>query len=477
MTEQVSAFLEKSIVCPVCSKESRQQKLKNRLCSSAEQESDQHVIRWNWTDPQYEGIKPQFYVLLHCPSCSYTDMIADYENPSGDIKFGGIKKLFESLKGPDKEFLKKLTPLIAVHPMTFESAMNAHLANIYIQELPQEKEYKNLVKLGRLYLRAAWLWRERAPQSKAVQASGVLADIERLTTETEKPLTNTEERIERLQTMLVRRVKSLNLSPDEEKSHPYQKVLGGLERSVGEIHQALGRLREFMQQDASGTLVSSAKGDSEYVGHPSYFEFLMAMTKYWPKLPLNERDCLKEAVRYFTEAYFTELNFDEVERVMTTNALIVDLHLRLEDYDSALQAIASVYKAGMDGKMTLQKSLREKKKDGKLSEKDEMQVESQISRIDYVLQKTAERRHEVKDSKVKSMMPRIQPILDENKGKAIEDIETILTDAGIPEDIVEVLEENGTLGGGQPNGKAKADTNTESSGKRGGLFGIFAKAG
>lgn len=468
MPEAVSAFLERVVACPVCEEETVQNKLQTRFCSPAEQESDQHVVRWNWTDPSYEGIKPQFYYLLHCPKCYFTDLAADYERPAGDAKFGGLKKIYLTVTGARKEILRRLSPKILVHPMTFESAMNAHVAALYIQELPNEPEYKNLSKLARLYLRAGWLWREKNPRSQKSAASGALADLDRAAGDLEKALSAGQDRMETLNNLLFRRLKSFNLSAEDENNHPYRQILTGFQRSLSEARQTSGKLRQLLEQDASGALgVAGAGSQGRYGGYFSYFDFLTSLGELWPDLPLNERDCLAKSVKYFTETYFTELNFDEVEKVISVNALIVDLHLRLQDYDAALKDIASVYKAGMDGKMQLQKQLRERKKDNKLSEKAQMQIESTLARIDHVIQKTAERRHEVRELKLQSFMPQIQPILDAERGKLPDEaIRLKLQQAGIPNDVLESLADSGALGGGQ---SAKEDSEKKS------FFSFFGK--
>ena len=431
MPEEISAFLNKKTPCPVCGEETVQKKLQSRFYSPAEQESDQHVVRWNWTDPRFEGIKPQYYQIMHCPICYYTDLAADYETPSNDPKFNGIKKLYQILKSDRKEFLKKLSPYIFVHPMTFESTVNAHLAALYVQQIPEEKEYKNLTKLGRLYLRTGWLWREKNPSSKS-GSSSVLQDIERSLSELEKPFHETQERMENLNNWLFRRIKSFNLSPQEEAAHPYQLVLKELRSDFNLARQTLGKLSHLLELDASGNL-ASAKENNTYAGFQNYFDFLAEMMKTWSEIPLNEKECLTMASRYFTDSYFTELNFDEVEKVLAMSSLIVDLHLRLKDYDSALKAISSVYKAGMDGKMALQKEMREKKKENRLSEKDQMTIESKISRIEHVIQKTSEKRSEIKNLKLQSFLPQIQSALS----KGNENPELKLQESGIPEDVIE----------------------------------------
>ncbi|MBI2264023.1 MAG: DUF2225 domain-containing protein [Armatimonadetes bacterium] len=360
-------FLEKRLDCPACEAETVQKIIKTKLYTPGERESDQHVVSYTWLDPDFQGINPSFYFIFTCPSCNFADVSSDFEDPSKDPKNSAIRKIFQNAGTREKDVLQTLVKHVDPENVTFESAMNAHLAAIYIQELPPDPEYRNATKLARLCLRAAWLWREQNPSSEGgPQPHNIGLLVDRV----ERAFEPMDLDMNRVRDACTRRAKELGL-PDV---NPYQDALSGLQRAWSNFRKCTAKLRHTFDRDQRGELMS--KSSAKYNGFPSYFDFLLYMADRWSGIPTNERDCLAKAVHYFTEAYMREFDVEAVEKTITTNALIVDLHMRLEDYEKALSSVVSLYKNSMDTKMELQKRLRDSKKEKKMSEKDLMAVGS-----------------------------------------------------------------------------------------------------
>ncbi len=164
MNTQNTAFVSVPVKCPICERESHQRYVKSKLFTPIEVEADQHVVEYKWESPKFEGIRPNFYHIWHCPHCHFCD---EKEVFRGEDKSGGKlelirEKLLIASRAPGSFItcMGREIDLIQEY-VTLESALCAHLQATYIQEMlsPNMRQYQ---KLGKFYLRTAWLFREKA---------------------------------------------------------------------------------------------------------------------------------------------------------------------------------------------------------------------------------------------------------------------------------------------------------------------------
>lgn len=446
VNQEKTPFLEKVVACPVCEEEGRFLSIKSKLFTPGEKESDQHIKHYTWIDPDFQGINPAYFTLWHCTRCEFTDFSADFEEPSRDLKNITIKEHCLNIGKKDKEFLSLLGKHIDPYNMTFETAMNMHLAAIYIQELPKELEMKNVTKLGRMYLRTAWLWREASPQASEEVSQESVAAIIRAYRELSQNLDRFQDSIKKLDELVYRRIKELNATPIQETSNPYRDMLNAIGMTLRYFRKSIVKFERVIETDKSGELFTGKdKDQGGYFKYPSYIDFLVHLAGYWPKIPTNERDCLAQAVDYYTQTYMSEFDMTEVDKIITTNSLIVDLHVRLGSYEQALRTIGNLYRDGMEQKLELQRKLREKKKE--ISQREEMQIESQIGRIEYTVGQAAERRREVKELIYLKFLPKAQSVIAEHPGASPEDLDDCLKDIEVPQEIIEELRSRGVYPG------------------------------
>lgn len=163
MAQKDTAFIIVSCKCPICEHDSRHRYLKSKLFKVGEIEDDQHVIDYHWEDSRFEGIRPNFYHIWHCRNCQFCD---EKEPFRGEDSSGGKlelirEKVLIGAKAPSSVLarLGKWIDLEREH-VSLESALSAHLLAIHVQLLlsPNRRQH---AKLGRLYLRLAWLYREK----------------------------------------------------------------------------------------------------------------------------------------------------------------------------------------------------------------------------------------------------------------------------------------------------------------------------
>lgn len=456
VNEVKTAFLEKVIPCPVCEEQGRHLYIKSKLYAPSEKESDQHIKYYTWIDPDFQGINPAHYFLWICQFCHFTDITSDYEEPSRDLKNNTIKEHYLNMGKKDKEFVGIMAKHIDPFHMTFETSMNMYLAAAYTQELPKDPNLRNIPKLARLYLRMAWLWREISPQSSEEVVLGSIGNIEKTYKELSLNLERFQDLLGKLDESAIRRLKELNATLEQETSNPYKDMLNAIGMTLRYFRKSMVKFEKLIDSDKKGELLSEKGHDAGgYYNFPSYIDFLIHLAGYWPKIPTNERDCLAQAVHYYTQAYMQEFDIEEVEKVITTISLIVDLHVRLGNYEQALRTIGNLYRDGMEQKMELQRKIRERRKEQSISQREEMQIESQIGRIEYTISQAAERRREIKELIYQKFLPIAQNIFSQYPSESGEILEGYLKEAKVPEEIIDELKEKGVFPGSSKGEKKK----------------------
>ncbi|MFA6244591.1 MAG: DUF2225 domain-containing protein, partial [Candidatus Hydrogenedentales bacterium] len=163
----VSPFIHKPICCPACLEESEQPHFRMRMYLEGERETDGHVIEYKWLADKAEPVHPPYYYLYFCRHCSYTDVTSDYSRPVDNEHVPSVLRAFKRAPDREKAVIALLAERIEYEDLAFESAMVLHFLAAYIQMLTPQNEMDNL-KLARLLLRIAWLYREHAPSEGGV---------------------------------------------------------------------------------------------------------------------------------------------------------------------------------------------------------------------------------------------------------------------------------------------------------------------
>ncbi len=164
MSAKNDAFVTVPCKCPICQMESRHRYVKSKLFTPEIVEDDQHVVKYKWESPMFEGIRPNFYHIWHCPTCHFCDESSVFRGK--DDSGGKLELIQERLliaqRSPNN-FVSRLGKFVDMNPeyIPMETALCAHMLAIFIQEMltPNNRQY---AKLARLYLRTSWLYREKS---------------------------------------------------------------------------------------------------------------------------------------------------------------------------------------------------------------------------------------------------------------------------------------------------------------------------
>ncbi len=160
-----SPFYIRKTKCPVCDAANEQRWFHSKIYSERNVDLDKHVGKYMWTEKAFENYLPHLYYIWHCPNCHYSDYYAEYGNPLKDqySNFRFLKDAFIDKYHDDprvEKIVDKLGENIDYNKMNYYQAIKLHLLAIFIQEIMEETEERNVFRIGRFYLRLGWLYRE-----------------------------------------------------------------------------------------------------------------------------------------------------------------------------------------------------------------------------------------------------------------------------------------------------------------------------
>lgn len=158
-----SPFVPVKIRCPFCGIESTQRYIKSKAFQAEVIEEDSHVAVYNWENPEFAMVRPNFYHIWHCPSCHFCDekeVFRGEDSSKGKLELIKEKLLIHS-RMPNS-IISNLGAMINFNQDVYhvDSAILAHILAIYGQEL-LSLNMRQFPKLARYYLRLAWLYREK----------------------------------------------------------------------------------------------------------------------------------------------------------------------------------------------------------------------------------------------------------------------------------------------------------------------------
>ena len=263
MPSKQSPFVTKAIACPVCYAKTEHRFFRRRIFIIEETEPDQHVIRYKWTSDAVERVNPLYYAIYFCPECFYADVAEEFSKPYETESGAATVKAFKQAAS-DNTLISLIGQHIDYEDIDFDVALRLHLLAVTVHSLPPI-EPQDPYKLARLYLRIAWLYREREQgqpegvdaDSAADDASGhdagcapqLLAAAEAFQ-ESCSQLAIQWEDIEHLARQRARELAQAGAG----SGSPYPPCIQALTTAWNELNDGLGQLRDVAFRDASALL-------------------------------------------------------------------------------------------------------------------------------------------------------------------------------------------------------------------------------
>jgi hypothetical protein len=355
MSELKSAIYLRNVPCPACGAVGGYPDLKTGMCAEEEREADQHVARYRWLRPDVSPAHPPFYALAHCPTCGFTDFKEDFFEPAGarETRTSLIAPRLKAEIGRRGSAVGILRQGHRIGPIDFAGALRLHLLAVALQELLPE-DRRDWLRLARLYLRTAWLYREQGGTGQASVAEHEgLAALDQCAA----ALRSLRPAVERLGTVFGRT--------------PGAATVSDFARQAETLGHRYADLRT--------QLLGQAERETP-------LDFLAQIRGDWPEVPLNEPACLAAAVQAFERVY----QQGEGDTLALLK-LMIELNYRLERFDRVLEYAASMGKRGYEERLRLQRQLDT---DRTLPPAERSKVTARINRIHATVQMAADIRKE-----------------------------------------------------------------------------------
>jgi hypothetical protein len=324
MAETKSALYTRTLACPACGSKTLQPDFKTGMYTEEERESDQHVTRYRWLQPDLPPLHPPYYALFYCPECAFTDFKEDFAEPNR-LRDNRVRLLAPKLKSEIQRrgsCIATLRQGIGSVPLEFPAALRGHLLALAIQELlPGER--RDHLKIARLFLRVAWLYREQGDSTQpSLQDTEGLAALDQFAAALRELITA----VERVRTVF--------------ETTPSTPKLGALVRQVQALSRPSAELRVAL-------LAKRDRGDG--------LGFLTLLRGEWPQIPANEASALEAAIHAFEKVYES----GDAD-TMGLLKIMIDLNYRLGCFDRVLEYASSISKTAYEERTALQRQLADR---------------------------------------------------------------------------------------------------------------------
>lgn len=162
-------FWTKRMKCPLCSTEFKNLRVFSDAVRKESQDTD--------LKPNFSGINPLFYAFVTCNNCYYTAFEDDFEKIPSTLSTDKILKLKRILKIAKNRFEIDLS-----EHKTIDNVIKIHTLALFSYTIADMKS-----KLGDIYLRMAWLYRDKGdPEKEAIALSKALVTLEQVYETSEK---------------------------------------------------------------------------------------------------------------------------------------------------------------------------------------------------------------------------------------------------------------------------------------------------
>ncbi len=356
MAPTKTALYDRSGVCPACTAKSPYPDFMSGSYAEEGRESDQHVTRYRWLKPDLPPLHPPYYAIALCPQCGYTDFKTDFFNAEpGQVHIG--KHILALLKTEARRSTSPVATLkkgLRPGPVDFPMALRLHLLAVAVQELlpPERRDH---MKLARLYLRTAWLYREQGDAK------------------TDGPADATPPAAwDALLTALEQARQAAGVLEGTYAGTPF----------AAECTRLTGRVAE------TTTVATALRGRVLQAATPETpLGFLVPLRGVWPGVPTTEAACLEGSVQALEQVY----QRGDADTVALLK-LMIDLNYRLQRYERVLEYAASISKNGQEERLKLQQQLAGRT----LNAQEESRIVARMTRITAALDLAAEIRRDVK---------------------------------------------------------------------------------
>ncbi len=443
-------LFEKSVSCPFCNKTSVLHYPNPRLYVVANRESDQHVTAYTWLHEIKTDIIPHYYAVWQCPSCLFSDFKENIEDFKKSAKNQKLLSSFKLIRDNNNYNILKGFRRLSSKGYNSVGVIALHLSAIFIASLPENKKEIDNQKLGRLFLRLGWLFRELKPERKEteIKDNGESHDTENISRifnsieQLEHYYLSFSEELNRTRDASTDRAKKMNIESGSAQD-PYHSIIENIADKLKVLRTSIELARQTVAVDKEGRLEFSAGNEKTQSGDIS--QKLLQLLPLWPEMVINEEKAMGMAVDAFDFSFREEESDRSNEQGMGVINLILRILIRVGDLEKALDYINQIYKMGFRDKQALQQRLNIGKQNKSLSSYDERMIIKKIGSVSMSISRAGESRKNIFQLIYDKKKLDIEKIIKENPKVTADQLTQLLIKSGIKDDMIPFLEEKGVI--------------------------------
>ncbi|MBX7256215.1 MAG: DUF2225 domain-containing protein [Candidatus Hydrogenedentes bacterium] len=433
-----SPFIYKKLTCPACTEDHEHPHFRLRMYLEGERESDGHVLEYKWIAEKATPVHPPYYYLFFCPRCYYADLTNDFSRPGDNEHTPLVLRAYKRALDREKEVIEFLGDHIRYDNITFETALLIHFLGAFIQLLTPQSEQDNL-KLARLFLRIAWLYREQAPQ----QEDGGLNRADKSSLEAladfENALHTAREHWVRTSVVLGRQIDEVDYKGNvSEQSAQIRQHRSNVEKLLEAEFAEVFRLKRLLKE---GSAASGDDAAGKTGGDSEFYKLMVSLKSMWPMAPSDENEAMRLSLQYLQQAISTDPAFDNSQTYLNGISLVVDLLIRCNDLNAAFDTVRGIYRGAAEARSRLMDELKPKD----LDENTKQRLLGRIRKLSRSVEHAGELRTKLIGLLVERDRELIHKILRDNAGISESKVMAALEENGIVPGVVAYLQEKGEL--------------------------------
>ncbi len=354
-----SPFFMTKVECPICKTVNEYETIRVGAYTEAERDTDFCPSGRKWRNPRYQAYNPLLYFTATCANCFYS---REFNNSFKDWKEDSYFKTYrlKTVKERHLDMLARSDSVIKavgqeLDPNRFpsETAILKLLLTI-IDETLNEKQMD--LDLGRFYLRIGWIFREmdngESTNNQAIK--GHLIDIDHKFDGIGSAVLAARERLKAFEQTVAAQFEDEKI-PAEVKSLLYP-IKDKFDLEISSSRDLIGLLEgklnalESLNQELKKTAIGGVGDDTQagFHSHRSFYDFLIHIKEKWDGIPLNEKEALKYAVKYYKIAFEEGRDIAEGNQQIQASYLIAELSRRIGDYDTAREYFNTTIRTGQE---------------------------------------------------------------------------------------------------------------------------------
>lgn len=302
MTDNIATPLRtKNFHCPACGKSAPITYLpseSSRLYTSENHEPDKHTTKWKWQNPIWSDINPYLYTLWFCPECYFTDFEEDFKHDHSNPrnKISALKPLVLNEKEKENSVINFLGKDIDYKKMTPIMGIKTFLLAIFIQELitdiKKDNEYhhtRDWNKLGRLYLRLAWLYRENKSDNHLAKEANKFTLVDESLHELRQSINITKNKIKNCEDLV-------NASITDTEDQLLSKIFTAKTQTVENLEKLAVTLNATIVKIK--TEIGENKDESEL--DKELKTLMIDLSTMWTEASFTEEKAMRQAIKFYS---------------------------------------------------------------------------------------------------------------------------------------------------------------------------------